>query len=132
MKTRLFISSAINEFRSERQIAKDLPSTYPFLEVWVFEEEGATSASLEQSYQGPLEKSDLVIFLLAADITAPVLTEVDSAIRHNKRTLLILRDVPQRSNALQDAIQKLDVKYASYSDIGTFQAVLRSAIEPVQ
>lgn len=129
MKARLFISSAINEFRSERQIAKDLPSTYPFLEVWVFEEEGATSASLEQSYQGPLEKSDLVIFLLAADITAPVLTEVDSAIRHNKRTLLILRDVPQRSSALQDAIQKLDVKYASYSDIGTFQAVLRSAIE---
>lgn len=49
----------------------------------MFEEEGATSASLEQSYQGPLEKSDLVIFLLAAHITAPVLTEVDSAIRHN-------------------------------------------------
>jgi hypothetical protein len=39
----------------------------------VFEEEGATSASLEQSYQRPLEKSDLVIFLLAEDITAPVI-----------------------------------------------------------
>jgi hypothetical protein len=70
---RVFVSSASNQFRSERKIAKDLSTHYPFLEVWVFEEEGATSASLEQSYQRPLEKSDLVIFLLAEDITAPVI-----------------------------------------------------------
>jgi len=130
MKARVFISSAINEFRSERRIAKDaLSSAYPFLEVWVFEEEGASSASLEQSYQNPLEKSDLVIFLLGEDITPPVVAEIDAAIRHNKRTLLILRDVPRRTEALQDAIKKLDVKYASYANIENFQRVLRSAID---
>jgi hypothetical protein len=130
MKARVFISSAINEFLSERRIAKDaLSSAYPFLEVWVFEEEGASSASLEQSYQNPLEKSDLVIFLLGQDITPPVVAEIDAAIRHNKRTLLILRDVPCRTEALQDAIKKLDVKYASYTKIESFQGVLRSAIE---
>ena len=130
VKARVFISSAINEFRTERQIAKaDLPTAYPFLEIWVFEEEGASSASLEQSYQDPLERSDLVIFLLGEDVTAPVVAEIDSAIRHNKRTLLILRDVPHRTAALQDAIRKLDVKYASYSDIESFRGVLRSAIE---
>jgi hypothetical protein len=130
MKARVFISSAINEFRSERRMAKDhLPSAYPFLEVWVFEEEGASSASLERSYQNPLEKSDLVIFLLGEDITPPVAAEIDSAIQHNKRTLLILRDVQRRTEALQNAIKKLDVKYASYDKIEGFQGVLRSAIE---
>lgn len=129
MKARVFVSSAIHEFREERRIAKDLPLIHPFLEMWVFEEEGASSASLEQSYQGPLEKSDIVIFLLGEDITVPVLREVDLAIATNKRTLLILRDVPQRSRALQDAIKKLDVKYATYSGLDNFAAVLRSAVE---
>lgn len=129
MKARVFVSSAIHEFREERRIAKELPLTHPFLETWVFEEEGATSASLEQSYQGPLEKSDMVIFLLGEDITPPVLREVDLAIALNKRTLLILRDVPQRSQALQDAIRKLDVKYATYSGLESFSAILRSAID---
>jgi hypothetical protein len=130
MKARVFISSAISEFRSERRIARDaLSSAYPFLEVWVFEEEGASSASLEQSYQDPLERSDVVVFLLGEDITPPVVAEIDSAIRHNKRTLLILRDVARRTDALQDAIKKLDVKYASYANIESFQGVLRSAIE---
>jgi hypothetical protein len=128
MKARIFVSSAINEFRAERQIAKNLPTKYPFLEVWVFEDEGASSASLERSYQEPLEKCDLVIFLVGADITPPVLAEVDSALRLNKRTLLILRDVPHRSQSLQDAIRKLDVKYASYSGLENFSAVLNSAI----
>ena len=106
-----------------------LPSVYPFLEVWVFEEEGASSASLEQSYQNPLQKSDLVIFLLGEDITPPVVAEIDAAIQHNKRTLLLLRDLPHRTDALRDAIKKLDVKYASYANIESFQGVLRNAIE---
>ena len=84
---------------------------------------------MEQSYQDPLEKSDLVIFLLGEDITPAVAAEIDAAIRHNKRTLLILRDVPHRTEALQLAIKKLDVKYASYANIETFQGTLRSAIE---
>jgi hypothetical protein len=129
VKARIFISSAVIEFREERQIANGLPATYPFLEAWVFEEAGASSASLERSYQDPLEKSDVVIFLLAADITAPVLAEVDNALKLNKRTLLILREVPQRSRALQDAIRKLDVKYATYSGLENFSAVLSNAIE---
>src|ERR1700686_1889763 len=129
MKARVFVSSEIHEFREERQIAKTLPSIHPFLEVWIFEDEGASSASLERSYQEPLEKSDLVIFLLGADITAPVLAEVDIALRLNKRILLILRDVPHRSLALQDVIKKLDVKYASYSGLENFSAVLRSAVD---
>jgi hypothetical protein len=53
---RVFVSSASNQFRSERKIAKDLSTHYPFLEVWVFEEEGATSASLEQSYPRPCQE----------------------------------------------------------------------------
>jgi len=66
MKARVFISSAINEFRSERRIAKnELEKAYPFLEVWVFEEEGASSASLEQSYQEPLAKSETHNFKIA-------------------------------------------------------------------
>jgi hypothetical protein len=130
MKARLFISSGINEFRSERQIAKqELPKCYPFVEVWVFEQEGASSASLERSYQEPLEKSDLVIFLLGEDITPPVRAEIDLAIHLNKRTLVILRQVPHRSEALKEAITKLNVKYALYSDIGEFLNALRSAIE---
>jgi hypothetical protein len=123
------VSSAISEFREERQIAKNLNASYPFLELWVFEDEGASSASLEQSYQGPLERSDLVVFLLGADITAPVLVEVDTALRLNKRTLLILRDVPHRSQSLQDAIRKLDVKYASYFGLENFSDVLNTAIQ---
>lgn len=129
MKARIFVSSAISEFREERQIAKSLHATYPFLEMWVFEDEGASSASLEQSYQEPLEKSDLVIFLLGADITTPVLAEVDIALRLNKRTLLILRDVAHRTQSLQDAIRKLDVKYASYSGLENFSVVLNTAIQ---
>jgi len=129
MKARIFVSSAISEFQEERQIAKSLHAIYPFLEVWVFEDEGASSASLEQSYQHPLEQSDLVIFLLGADITTPVLAEVDTALRLNKRTLLILRDVPHRSQSLQDAIRKLDVKYASYSGLENFSVVLNTAIQ---
>ena len=70
-----------------------------------------------------------MIFLLGEDITPPVVAEIDAAIRHNKRTLLILRDVPRRTEALQDAIKKLDVKYASYANIESFQRVLRSAID---
>lgn len=129
MKARVFVSSAINEFLEERRIAKDVPSSHPFLETWIFEGEGASSASLERSYQGPLEKSDVVIFLLGTDITAPVLAEVETALRLNKRTLVILRDVPSRSKALQDAIKRLDVKYATYSSLENFPAVLRSAID---
>ncbi len=70
-----------------------------------------------------------MIFLLGEDITPPVVAEIDAAIRHNKRTLLILRDVPRRTEELQDAINKLDVKYASYANIESFQGVLRTAIE---
>lgn len=129
MKARVFVSSPIGEFREERQMAMRLPETYPFLKMWVFEEEGASSASLERSYQEPLEKSDVVIFLLGEDITTPVLAEIDIALRSNKRTLLILREVSQRSTALQDAVKRLDVKYATYSGLDSFRAVLNSAIE---
>jgi hypothetical protein len=76
-----------------------------------------------------LEKSDIAVFLLGEDITAPVLREVDLAIALNKRTLLILRDVSRRSQALQDAIKKLDVKYATYSGLENFSGVLRNAID---
>jgi hypothetical protein len=116
-------------FLEERRIAKEVIESFGFLEAWVFEDEGASATSLENSYLEPLQESSIVVVILGQHLTAPVLRECAEARAQGLRILILLKDVPQRDPEVMNLIASANVKFARFDGIESFRTELKKALE---
>lgn len=129
MKSLVFVSSAIEEFREERKVAKAVIGSYPFLEAWIFEEEGASAGPLEGSYLDKVRICSIFVLLLGREVTAPVRNEFLEAKAHGRRTLVLLKrssDVPDEVNRI---LSEADAKYGAFEGVPDFERALRLALD---
>ncbi|HXQ26459.1 MAG TPA: DUF4062 domain-containing protein [Candidatus Acidoferrales bacterium] len=129
MKSLVFVSSAISEFREERRIAKIVIESYPFLEAWVFEQEGASGAPLEEGYLQKVRDCSILVVLLGQEITKPVRNEFLEAKANGKRVLVLIRKSESLSQDVSQFISQADAKYGSFQGSLDFESALRLALE---
>jgi hypothetical protein len=111
-KAGVFVSSILRQpenFLAERRAAKELIASFGFLEAWVFEDEGASAATLESSYLDPLRDSAIFVVILGQHLTDPVDREYSEARNRGKRILILLKDVPERDQEVLTLIGTADV-----------------------
>ncbi|MGH9684138.1 MAG: DUF4062 domain-containing protein [Candidatus Acidiferrales bacterium] len=128
LKPVVFVSSAIEEFREERRIAKVVIDSYPFLESWVFEQEGASAAPLEERYLQEVRNCSIFLVLLGQVVTKPVRKEFLEAKANGKRILVLLKQSDSMSDNVSQLICQADAKYGFFQDSSDFEGTLRQAL----
>jgi hypothetical protein len=129
MKTLIFVSSVIDEFREERRIAKEVIEKYPFLEAWVFEREGASAGPLEEEYLQKVRECSVFIAIVGTAITEPVRKEFLEAKAHGKRILVLMKKLESRSHDVEQLISEVGAKYGVFESPASFEEALHRALD---
>ncbi len=107
-KPRVFISSTISELKDERLIVKECVEMFGF-ESAMFEEWGARSSGLRQTYIDEVMNSDLYIGIFYKDYSAPTIEEYETAKAHDKDIMIYVKNLAkdQREMKLQSFIESI-------------------------
>jgi Domain of unknown function (DUF4062) len=130
---KVFISSILNpsveDLRNERKAAREVVESFGFLKPWAFETSPASTETLDQSYLRHVEECDVFILILGAKVTPPVNAEWLRAKKLKKPTLVFVKSVAQRDAEVDDVLDALNKKYASFKTIEGLKQSVKSALE---
>lgn len=104
----MFISSTIDELKDERLIVKECVKQFGF-EPAMFEEWGARSSGLRQTYIDDAMNSDLYVGIFNKEYSAPTIEEYETARAHNIDIMIYVKKlaVGRREKKLQSFIKSI-------------------------
>lgn len=107
-KPPVFISSTISELKDERLIVKECVEIFGFEPV-MFEEWGARSSGLRQTYIDEVMNSDLYIGIFYKKDSAPTIEEYETAKAHKKDIMIYVKKLARgrREKKLQSFIDSI-------------------------
>lgn len=106
-KLQVFISSTIDELKDERLIAKECVKQFGF-EPAMFEEWGARSSGLRQTYIDEVMDSDLYVGIFDKEYSAPTIEEYETAKAHNIDIMIYVKKLAVgREKKLQTFIESI-------------------------
>lgn len=107
-KPRVFISSTIDELKDERLIVKECVEQFGF-ETAMFEEWGARSTGLRQTYIEEVLNSDLYVGIFNKEYSAPTIEEYETARAHKIDIMIYVKKlaVARREKKLQSFIEAI-------------------------
>ncbi|MCZ7358049.1 MAG: DUF4062 domain-containing protein [Candidatus Methanoperedens sp.] len=107
-KPQVFISSTINELKDERLIVKESLNQFGF-EPAMFEEWGARSSGLRQTYIDEVMNSDLYVGIFDKKYSGPTIEEYETARAHNIDTIIYIKkfNLGRREKKLQSFIESI-------------------------
>lgn len=130
---KIFVSSildpSVEDLRPERQMVREAVESFGFLKPWAFETAPASTESLDQSYLRHVEECDVFILILGAHVTPPVNAEWLRAKKLKKPTLVFVKSVAERDAEVDDVLDALNRKYASFNTIDGLKQSVKSALE---
>ncbi|MDK2789377.1 MAG: hypothetical protein PWP07_2622 [Epulopiscium sp.] len=131
----VFISSVISELKKEREevlkIFRTYPSVSPMFYPWVFEYTPGSSWPLDYSYLSKVREADIVIWLVGAETTEPVRNEIREAIASNRRLLVVLLPVRERTQATQELLKEVGpyAKWVEVEKAGSLERAIKLSLE---
>lgn len=107
-KPRVFISSTISELNDERLIVKECVEMFGF-EPIMFEEWGARTSGVRQTYIDEVMNSDLYVGIFYENYSAPTIEEYETAKAHNKDIMIYVKNLTKgrKENKLQSFIESI-------------------------
>jgi len=132
-QTKVFISSVLNpaleDLRSERQIAREVVESYRFMKAWAFEKAPASFEDLDESYLRNVEECDVFLLLVGAEATNPVVAEVQRAKLKNKPILVFAKSSAGRKPTAKILLESVGTKYVSFRSSDELRDAIRDAID---
>lgn len=130
---KVFISSILNpsveDLRPERRAVRDAVESFEFLKPWTFETAPASTENLDQSYLRHVEECDVFVLLLGAKVTPAVNAEWLRAKKLKKPTLVFVKSVAKRDAEVDDVLDALNRKYATFNTVDGLKQSVKSALE---
>jgi len=104
----VFLSSTISELKDERLIVKENVEHFGFEPV-MFEEWGARSSGLRQTYIDEVMNSDLYVGIFEKEYSAPTIEEYETAKAHNIDIMIYVKklETGRREKKLQSFIDSI-------------------------
>ncbi len=109
----VFVSSMMGELTHARLAAERAVNSIELSRSWLFEHTPAMSGPLSETYLRDVRRCDMLILLLCYEVSAPVVSEVETAIAANKPVLTFLFEDPdaklrrQANPTLQGLLNKV-------------------------
>ena len=113
----IFISSRQdNELSRAGELAIDEVNSYPGMKVWAFEDAPASSEAARDRYIRSAERADIVIWLIGATTTRPVVEEVNACMRSHGK-LLAFKLPADKRDTITEALIKEVSDYATWKPV---------------
>ncbi|HNY42567.1 MAG TPA: DUF4062 domain-containing protein [Bryobacteraceae bacterium] len=130
---RVFISSIMNrsveDLIAEREVARRAVENFsPITQAWAFEAEPASSKPLLDFYLDAVKTCDLLVMILGAKITKPVLAEYETAIEYQRPVLAFFKGVSERESGVEELRAKLDAKWDGFENATELYEKIRRAL----
>ena len=127
----IFISSKCDgKYREMRKRLSKLINDSPLMNSICYEEEGSRSVKSEEFYVNHVKSCDVCLFIIDNEdgISCPVLKEIDTAKKYNKKCLYFF--CTENSSDRTQLQEDLDAK-EKYSEISTFDQIPETVIESI-
>ena len=125
----VFISSRMNtEMKPARKIAVEAINKVEVGRPWAFEYTPASSEPVEDIYLRKVREADLVVWLIGAETTQPVVNEINEAIVSGRRMLVFKLPVEQRDSRTHELIERVGI-YAKWNEVGSIEDLSKSITE---
>lgn len=129
---KVFVSSVLGveteDLRAERQVVREVISSFGFLHSWMFEHEPASTDPLDESYLRNVDDCDLFILLVGAKSTEPVARECIRAINQSRPILLFAKKVEDRSAQAELLLKTPGSKYDTFDSPENLRQKVRTAV----
>ncbi len=132
-QAKVFISSILNtgreDLRQERDVAREVVTSYRFLKPWAFEKAPASFEDLDESYLRHVDECDLFILIVGIEATNPVTAECLRAKERNKPILLFAKESENRTPLARALLESVGVKYATFRTVEELRQSIADAID---
>jgi hypothetical protein len=116
-----------------RQAVVEALDRVPYLSVWAFEYTPASTEAAGDAYLRHVREADIVIWLAGAEVTQPVISEIDEALAHNRQIIAIrfgTEPLTADCEALFERVRDR-VKYGEAANVGELAQALEIAMHDV-
>jgi hypothetical protein len=116
-----------------RQAVVEAFDRVPYLSVWAFEYTPASPEAAGDAYLRHVREADIVIWLAGAEVTQPVINEIDEALAHNRQIIVIRFGTEPRSVECEALLKRVKdrVKYGDAASIDELAQALELAMHDV-
>lgn len=120
------MNRSVEDLISEREVARSAVERFaPITRAWAFEAEPASSKPLLDAYLDEVKTCDLLILIVGATLTEPVLKEYQTATEYQLPVLAFFKSVPE----LRPEVEQLRASFPAKWDSFVNPADLREKVQ---